>query len=59
MTTAIQLLEEIIAKSEQDDRSNPVLFTRAGPGGMQIGESWNTFHLKQLRILLENPDAHR
>lgn len=40
---ALKLLEQIIEKNQYDD------FER-----QQIGESWNTYHLKQLLVILKS-----
>jgi hypothetical protein len=43
LNIAIKLLEQIIEKNKFDDSENK-----------QVGESWNTFHLKILLSLLKD-----
>ena len=52
--TALQLINQIIERAEEDDEFHKKNAIKAGKGSQALGESWMVFHLKALKGLIEN-----
>ena len=50
---ALNLLDQIIERAIKDDEAQKSFAISQGDGSKAVGESWTVFHLKALKILLE------
>jgi|7_EtaG_2_1085326.scaffolds.fasta_scaffold40644_5 hypothetical protein len=50
---AVKMIDEMLSLAEQQDEKHKAQAIAAGQGERAVGESWEIFHLKTLKSLLE------